>query len=625
MKTRLICVLSLVSFLYGCSVPAEDPVPDLEKLQARKVAQNQEYQMQQLENPDPDVSMEAPETPVQRGAESTKDISIHQISKKETEATGGGTGWGGIGIGGGRGTGWGGIGGGGGLGGPMAARGVRESGRLTSGPGRGRPDFDSLRNNPDLNTESYQHLAENPFLAVVSQPLSTFSVDVDTASYSNVRRFIQAGQKVPADAVRIEEMINYFSYRYASPGTGRDPFSVDMELTTAPWAPAHMLARIAVSARPLDVKNRKPANLVFLVDVSGSMSPPNRLPLVQRSMRMLVDHLGPADRVAIVVYAGSEGLALPSTPCNRKSEIILALDRLHAGGTTNGGAGIELAYRVARENFIPGGINRIILATDGDFNVGVTSKGELLKLVEKQAKSNIFLTVLGFGMGNYKDSMLEELSNRGNGNYAYIDHLMEAKRVLVSQFGGTLVTVAKDVKLQVEFNPKLVSGYRLIGYENRLLAARDFNDDQKDAGEIGAGHTVTALYELIPAGMPVPGENVDPLRYQTPPGNTSAAVDSSELMMVKVRYKDPEGDTSRLLQFPVENASTSFGEASENTRFAVAVAGFGMLLKESKHAGDLTFEQVLLMAEKARGADPEGYRGEFLDLVRKASGRIKGE
>ena len=371
----------------------------------------------------------------------------------------------------------------------------------------------------------------------MDQPLSTFSVDVDTASYANVRRFLRDGTLPPADAVRVEEMINYFDYDY-DPPIGEVPFSVDVEIAGCPWNPQHRLARIGLRGRDAVASEHEGANLVFLIDVSGSMTQPNKLPLLKNALAMLVEELGSRDQVAIVVYAGASGLVLPSTPGHRSADIQEALARLRSGGSTNGGAGLQLAYSVARENFIPGGINRVILATDGDFNVGTTGKGELLSLIEADARNGISLTALGFGTGNFKDGMLEHLADKGNGNYAYIDSLQEARKVLVDELAGTLITIAKDVKLQVEFNPAQVSAYRLIGYENRRLNKEDFNDDRKDAGEIGSGHTVTALYELVPPGVEPPRPRVDALRYQTTPRTADAAI-RHETLTLKLRYKDP--------------------------------------------------------------------------------------
>jgi Ca-activated chloride channel family protein len=464
------------------------------------------------------------------------------------------------------------------------------------------------------NTESYAHVAENGFLAADRNPLSTFSIDVDRASYSNVRRFLLDGRLPPKDAVRIEEMINYFSYDRPEP-RGEHPFTVVTEVAEAPWAPAHRLLRIGLHAPRVELDRLPPSNLVFLLDVSGSMQSPDKLPLVKQSLRMLVEQLRPQDRVALVVYAGAAGLVLPSTPGSQRERILDALDRLEAGGSTAGGAGLRLAYEVARENHLRGGNNRVILATDGDFNVGVSSDAEMIRLVEERRAGGTFLTVLGFGTGNLKDSKMEQMADHGNGNYAYIDNLLEARKVLVSEMGGTLLTVAKDVKLQVEFNPARVRAYRLIGYENRLLAAEDFNDDRKDAGEMGAGHSVTALYEVVPAGAATdtPVRGTDPLRYQAPaPVRPAPSVTGAELAFVKVRYKRPDEERSRLMQHAVAERA---GRPSPDLSFAAAVAGFGMLLRESEHAGRLTPQQVLALARGARGDDREGYRAEFIRLV----------
>ncbi len=467
-----------------------------------------------------------------------------------------------------------------------------------------------------LNTESYNRIQDNDFLAVVENPLSTFSIDVDTASYSNVRRYLNMRQLPPPDAVRIEELINYFSYDYPVPDTN-EPFSVHTELASAPWFPEHRLLKIGIKGREIESANRPMSNLVFLIDVSGSMQDRNKLPLLKRGMRMLVQQLGENDRVAIVVYAGASGLLLPSTPCHRKGEVLASLERLQAGGSTNGGAGIQLAYDVAEDNFIEGGTNRVILATDGDFNVGVTRRGDLTRLIEDKAKTGVFLSVLGFGMGNYKDSTLEQLADKGNGNYAYIDTLQEARKVLVQDMNSTLITIAKDVKIQIEFNPEEVRAYRLIGYENRLLRAEDFNDDTKDAGEIGAGHTVTALYELVPSGQTSLGRGVAPLRYQRGLERTSAA-GSGELGTIKLRFKKPDGDTSSLIETTLYDEGMSFEQASDDFKFAASVAGFGMLLRQSPHAGNLTWEVVSEIAWEALGNDRIGYREEFVELTRKA-------
>ena len=464
--------------------------------------------------------------------------------------------------------------------------------------------------------ENYSEIKENEFVRVVDQPLSTFSIDVDTASYANARRFLQRGQLPPKDAVRIEEMINYFNYDYAPP-EGELPFAARFAQTDCPWNAQHKLVRIALKGREIAQDTRPPLNLVFLLDVSGSMNSPNKLPLVKRSMEMLTNQLDERDRVSIVVYAGASGLVLPPTSGADRNKILSALESLQAGGGTAGGAGIQLAYNTALENFHKKGVNRVILYTDGDFNIGVTQGGDLNRLIEKKAKDGIFLSVLGFGMGNYKDGTLEGLADKGNGNYAYIDTFSEARKVLVDQITGTLVTIAKDVKIQVEFNPARVAGYRLIGYENRMLAAEDFNDDTKDAGEIGAGHTVTALYELVPAGQPVTdAPPVDDLKYQLPAKDIAA---SDELLTVKLRYKQPDGDTSSKLEFPLMGEDSSFAQADADFRFATSVAGFGMLLRDSQFKGDLTYDQTIQWAMDALGTDEFGYRREFLDLVRNAA------
>ena len=480
-----------------------------------------------------------------------------------------------------------------------------------------------MRAYADFNTESYARIEENGFRSVGASPLSTFSIDVDRASYANVRRFIQAGERPPVDAVRIEEMINYFPYEWdsgrdARGGTaaGDHPFQLLTEVWDAPWKPEHRLVRIGLRAPSIDTENLPPSNLVFLLDVSGSMSSPDKLPLLKKAFALLAEQLRPQDRVAIVVYAGAAGLVLPPTQGNRRARILSAVERLQAGGSTAGGAGIALAYEVAREHFVEDGNNRVILATDGDFNVGASSDAEMVRLIEKERESGIFLTVLGFGTGNLKDSKMEQIADHGNGNFHYVDGLLEARKVLVEEMGGTLFTVAKDVKLQVEFNPARAAAYRLIGYENRLLADEDFNDDTKDAGELGAGHTVTALYEVVPAGLPVP-RSVDPLRYQPtaeppPPVEAVPGAFEDELLYVKVRYKDPDGSESRLLAHAVADRARS---PSPSFRFAAAVAGFGMLLRDSPHSGGLTPDDVITLAERGRGDDPRGYRGEFIRLV----------
>ncbi|MCP4641665.1 MAG: VWA domain-containing protein [bacterium] len=471
--------------------------------------------------------------------------------------------------------------------------------------------------------ESYETIVENPFKHVQDEPLSTFSIDVDTASYSNVRRFLNQGQLPPKSAVRIEELVNYFDYDYTPPEDRETPFAAHVEVASCPWTPDHQLARVALKGWEMAKHERPATNLVFLVDVSGSMQPENKLPLLVQGMKALTRQLDERDRVAIAVYAGNSGLVLESTPGHERRTILSALTRLRAGGSTNGGEGIQLAYNVARENFIKKGVNRVILATDGDFNVGITDQGSLTDLIEREAKSGVFLTVLGFGMGNLKDSTLEQLADKGNGNYAYIDTFNEARKVLVKDLMGTLVTIAKDVKIQVEFNPANVAAYRLIGYENRMLAKEDFNDDTKDAGEIGAGHTVTALYELVPVGVALPRPGVDALRYgdQTPEPEAQEppAHRSDELLLLKLRYKQPDGDTSSLIEAPVKKSEArAFDAASQDFKFASAVASFGMVLRDSKHRGLANYQSVLDWAEDGIGKDPHGYRTEFFNLVKNA-------
>ncbi len=499
---------------------------------------------------------------------------------------------------------------------PISATEVRERGQAAADAVGGVSYQLPGRYNPNFNTESYARIAENVFLSAALNPLSTFSIDVDRASYSNVRRFINHGQRPPIDAVRIEELINYFHYDYPDPD-GEHPFSITTEVTDAPWNPLHKLVRIGIQGERVDTEDLPASNLVFLLDVSGSMQSPDKLPLLKASFRMLVNELRPEDRVAIVVYAGAAGLVLPSTPGDEKETILDAIEALEAGGSTAGGEGIILAYRVAHENHIEGGNNRVILATDGDFNVGASSDAEMVRLIEEKREQGTFLTVLGFGTGNLKDSKMEQLADHGNGNFAYIDNLMEARKVLVTEMGGTLLTIAKDVKIQVEFNPSRVAAYRLIGYENRLLADEDFNDDTKDAGELGAGHSVTALYEVILVGVDSPYEirGVDPLRYQ--PATTTSTSDSPELMFVKLRYKEPDGDESRLIEQPALDSSDV---PSIDLRFAAAVAGFGMILRESDYCGDdWTLVDALELARGSTGEDSEGYRAEFVRLVEAAN------
>jgi Ca-activated chloride channel family protein len=467
------------------------------------------------------------------------------------------------------------------------------------------------------NTEAYDHLAENEFRSPRVAPLSTFSADVDRASYTNVRRFLSSGALPPADAVRIEELVNYFPYDDPTPRAGDAPLRITTEVAPAPWNPRHDLVRIALRARDIDLRRAPANNLVFLIDVSGSMQQPTRLPLVKQSLALLVDQMREEDRIAIVVYAGSAGLVLPSTPGSEKQRILATLDRLEAGGSTAGGAGIRLAYDVARQNFIRGGNNRVILCTDGDFNVGASSDGEMVRLIEQRRTEGSYLTILGYGMGNYKDAKLEKLSGAGNGNYAYIDDLMEARKMLVKEMGGTLVTVAKDVKLQVEFNPERVQAYRLLGYEDRLLRDEDFTNDAKDAGDVGAGHTVTALYEVVRSDvrLDVPLSGVAPLRYQSRATTESA---SDELLHVAMRYKAPDGNRSILVTHPVRAEARST-RPSESMRFSSAVAGFGMLLRHSPNAGQLSWRDVIALANGARGADEDGYRAEFVRLAETAA------
>ena len=472
------------------------------------------------------------------------------------------------------------------------------------------------------NTEGYSAIDENGFKDVLHNPLSTFSIDVDRASYSNVRRFLNMGQLPPIDAVRIEEMINYFNYDYPEP-SGKHPFSVYTEISACPWNSAHQLLHVGLKGKSIDKSELPPSNLVFLIDVSGSMSAANKLPLLKQAFRMLVNELRPEDRVAMVVYAGAAGLVLESTPGSRKSEILAALDKLQSGGSTAGGAGLKLAYKVTQENFVEEGNNRIILATDGDFNVGASSNAEMERLIEEKRDHGVFMTVLGFGMGNYKDDKMEIIADKGNGNYAYIDNIQEAKKVFINEFGGTLFTIAKDVKFQMEFNPARVKGYRLVGYENRLLNDEDFNDDKKDAGEMGAGHTVTALYEIIPAGSDEPLKSIDPLKYQSNRGEEHSvepvkADRSAELMTVKLRYKQPDSNTSTKVEIPVKGRVLDLDETSDNFRFSAAIAEFGLILRNSQYKEEASMEDVIALAKDARGEDEEGYRAEFIKLVKLA-------
>lgn len=474
-----------------------------------------------------------------------------------------------------------------------------------------------------FNTEDYQRIDENPFLQPHPHPLSTFSIDVDTASYSNVRRFLHQGQLPPKDAVRLEELINYFDYNYAPP-TGDQPFSVSTEVATAPWNSKHKLVHIGLKGKELS--QVQPSNLVFLIDVSGSMQSANKLTLVKKSLCLLVHQLKPEDRVSLVVYAGQAGVVLPPTPGTEKATIMAAIDRLEAGGSTAGGAGIKLAYDMAVRYFRKDGNNRVILATDGDFNVGQSSDAELERLIEQKRDQGIFLTVLGYGTDNYKDNKMELLADKGNGNYAYIDTLLEAQKVLVHDLRGTLFTIAKDVKIQVEFNPDKVQAYRLIGYENRLLRDQDFNDDRKDAGEIGAGHTVTALYEIIPTGITsdVQLPKVDPLKFQKPSTSTTAA-QSQDLIHLKLRYKQPNGNTSELISTFVPDQNRPLTAASDNLKFSSAVAMFGMVLRNSDYKGESTLDQVIDLTTQVKGKDPQGYRSAFLQLVQRSQILLQAE
>ena len=460
-----------------------------------------------------------------------------------------------------------------------------------------------------FNTEEYDHIYENPFVSVINKPLSTFSVDVDRASYSNVRRMLQNNQKPNPDAVRIEELINYFKYNYPAP-TGTNPFSVNLEIANCPWNNSHQLLSIGLQGKDIDIDKAPNSNLVFLIDVSGSMSDANKLPLLKSSFKILIEKLRPKDRVAMVVYAGAAGIVLPSTSCDEKDKIMEAFNKLEAGGSTAGGEGIKLAYKIAKENFIESGNNRVILATDGDFNIGESSDASMVRLIESKREDGIFLTILGFGMGNYKDSKMEKLSNAGNGNYAYIDNILEAKKTLGKEFFGTIYTIAKDVKIQIEFNPSQVKAYRLIGYENRMLAAEDFNDDTKDAGEIGANHTVTALYELIPANSDEKIPGIDELEYQK-----SSVIESNDLMTIKLRYKQPDGNESKLIKQKVTTSNIKQKSSSNNFNWASTVAEFGLLLRYSKFKGNANWNNVLLNAKNNKGDDIEGYRAEFIRLV----------
>jgi Ca-activated chloride channel family protein len=468
---------------------------------------------------------------------------------------------------------------------------------------------------PEFNTEEYSKINDNEFKDAKKNPLSTMSIDVDRASYSNIRRFIKEGSLPPADAVRVEEMINYFSYSYPQPKNDV-PFSITTEYSECSWNKKHNIVHVGIQGKEVMMTNLPANNLVFLIDVSGSMMSANKLPLVKSGLRLLVEQMRPQDQISLVVYAGAAGLVLPSTSGKEKDAIMNAIEQLEAGGSTAGGAGIKLAYQVAKDNFIKTGNNRVILASDGDFNVGASSDGEMVRLIEEKREDGIFLTVLGFGTGNYKDSKMEQLADKGNGNYAYIDDILEAKKVLVKEMGGTLLTIAKDVKIQMEFNPSKVKAYRLVGYENRVLANEDFNDDKKDAGELGAGHTVTAIYEIIPAGSDEVVASVDALKYQTVSTDKSSFTD--EILTVKFRYKEPTEKTSKLITEVVLDKKKNLGATSENCKFSSAVAEFGMLLRDSKFKGEANYKSVLALAKQAKGKDEEGYRAEFIRLVEMA-------
>ncbi|MGK7393949.1 MAG: YfbK domain-containing protein [Candidatus Cyclobacteriaceae bacterium M3_2C_046] len=464
------------------------------------------------------------------------------------------------------------------------------------------------------NTEEYASIHENIFLDPANNPLSTFSIDVDAASYSNIRRFIDQGQMPYKDVVKIEEMINYFNYDYNEP-SGDHPFALYQEVSSCPWNNQHKLVHIGIQAQKIPSDKLPPSNLVFLIDVSGSMSAPQKLPLLKSALKMLVNQLRPQDKVALVVYAGTSGQVLPATSGQNKMEIMQAIDRLEAGGSTAGGAGLQLAYQIALDNFMKKGNNRVILASDGDFNVGVSSNSEMKRLIEQKRGTGIHLTVLGFGMGNYKDSKMETLAQYGNGKYAYIDRISEAKKVLINEFGGTLFTIARDVKIQLEFNPAIVQGYRLIGYENRLLRNEDFNNDKKDAGDIGAGHSVTALYEIIPSQAKGPDlRKVDPLKYQKN-RLTDNARHSQELMTLKIRYKAPGSAESELITTTVKDSFTEISATTDTFRFSAAVAAFGMFLRDSEFLGEINLEDIYDLARNAKGQDKEGYRLEFINMI----------
>jgi Ca-activated chloride channel family protein len=502
---------------------------------------------------------------------------------------------------------------------PSPSRGAREKSMRIEGAA-GMMNYsvagDSYDDAENFNTEEYDKINENNFKDTSQNPLSTFSIDVDTASYSNVRRYINASQLPPKDSVRIEEMVNYFDYDYAQP-SGSDPFSFNTVLSDSPWNKNNKLLLVGLQGKRIDYNDLKPSNLVFLVDTSGSMFSENKLALLKKGLSILVKELGAKDRVSIVAYAGSAGLVLPATPGTQKDKIIGALESLQAGGSTAGGQGIILAYKIAKENLVTGGNNRVILCTDGDFNVGVSSTSEMVRLIEEKRKDDIYLTICGFGMGNYKDGRMEQISNAGNGNYFYIDSINEADKVFRKDMRGNMFTIAKDVKVQIEFNPVYVKGYRLVGYENRILNAEDFKDDKKDAGELGAGHRVTALYEIVPAGSPENPGKADPLKYQNTAVNKNAS-GSSELMTIKFRYKPIKSNSSIEIVHPVKWNPVALEKAGDNLRFASAVAGFGMVLRGSEHKGNADFDMVLKLAKSSKGKDEEGYRSEFIRMVETA-------
>ena len=472
----------------------------------------------------------------------------------------------------------------------------------------------TVRNNTNLDTdnEAYGRIQENIFKRVEAAPFSTFSIDVDKAGYSNIRRFINNGQEVPQDAVKIEEMINYFSYDYPQP-SGDDPFSISTEVASSPWNADAKLVRIGIKGKDVSTEKVPASNLVFLLDVSGSMNNPNKLPLLKSALHILVNQLRETDKVSIVVYAGAAGLVLEPTSGINKKEIMQAIDKLSAGGSTSGGEGIALAYKIAEDNFIKGGNNRVILATDGDFNVGASSDRAMENLISEKRENGVFLTCLGFGMGNYKDSKMETLADKGNGNHAYIDTMQEAHKVLGTEFFGTIYTIAKDVKIQVEFNPGKVQAYRLVGYENRLLNDEDFKDDTKDAGELGSGHTVTALYEIIPVGVKSKYNKYLPeLKYT----KTSTIDHGNEMLTVKFRYKEPDGNKSKMIEKTVMDRNTNFEKATEDFKYAASVALFGMQLRNSEFINSFETNDVITMAEAGKGTDKDGYRAEFIRLVK---------